>query len=145
MLLKKSKKNNYNKYFESNWNNAKFIWKGINSIITLTNITSSVPRTILQGENLSTNPYDIASIFSNYFSSVDDTAKENIKYSHKDFSDYLNSQCNNSMFIQRTDSKKIANISTLNMNKSSGPNSIPYKILHLFLKERYFTTTCRSI
>ena len=145
MFLKKSKKNYYNKYFESNWNNAKFIWKGINSIITLTNITSSVPRTILQGENLSTNPYDIASIFSNYFSSVDDTAKENIKYFHKDFSDCLNSQCNNSIFIQPTDSKEIANISTLNMNKSSGPNSIPYKILHLFLKERYFTTTCRSI
>ena len=63
------------------------------------------------------------------FSSVADTDKENIKYSHKHFLDYLNNQCNNFIFIQPTESKEIANISTLNINKSSGPNSIPYKIL----------------
>ena len=97
-----------------------------------------MPRTISQGENLVTNPYDVANIFNNYFSSVADTAKENIKYSHQHFSDYLNNQCNNDLFIQPTDSEdtdseEVANIiSTLNMNKSSGPNSIPYKILNLF-------------
>ena len=94
-----------------------------------------MPRTISQGENLIANPYDIANIFNNYFSSVADTAKENIKYSHKDFSDFLNNQCNNSIFIHPTDSDEIANIiSSLNMNKSSGPNSIPYKILNLLKK-----------
>ena len=49
---KKVKKNIMRKTFESNRNNAKIIWKCIKSIITLRNITSSVPRTILQGENL---------------------------------------------------------------------------------------------
>ena len=109
-LLKKSKENYYKKCFEPNWHNAKIIWKGIKSIITLKDITSSVPRTISQGENLITNPYDIANIFNNYFSSVADTAKENIKYSHKHFSTFLNSQCNNCIFIQPTDSEEIANI-----------------------------------
>ena len=133
-LLKKIKENYYKKYYESNRNNAKIIWKGIKSIITLKNITSSMPRTILQGENLITNPFDIANIVNNYFSSV--AAKENIKYSHKHFSDYLNNQCNNSIFIQPTDSEKIANVlSNLNMNKSSGPNSIPFKILNLLKKD----------
>ena len=95
-----------------------------------------MPRTISQGENLITNPYDIANIFNNYFPSIANTAKENIKYSHKHFSDYLNNQCKNSIFIQPTDSEEIANIiSTLNMNKSSGPNSIPYKILNLLKKD----------
>ena len=100
-----------------------------------------MPRTISQGENLVTNPYDVANIFNNYFSSVADTAKENIKYSHQHFSDYLNNQCNNDLFIQPTDSEdtdseEVANIiSTLNMNKSSGPNSIPYKILNLLKKD----------
>ena len=69
-----------------------------------------MPRTISQGENLVTNPYDVANIFNNYFSSVADTAKENIKYSHKHFSTFLNSQCNNCIFIQPTDSEEIANI-----------------------------------
>ena len=100
-----------------------------------------MPRTISQGENLITNPYDVANIFNNYFSSVADTAKEKIKNSHKHFSDYLKNQSNNAIFIEATDSKEIANIiSTPNMNKFSGPNSIPYKIL-----KRYFKTTCRSI
>ena len=134
----RNKEKYYKKYFESNWNNAKIIWKGIKSIITLKKITSSVPRKVSQvsqGKNLITNPQDIANIFSNYFSSVADSAKENIKYSHKHFSDYLNNQCNNSLFIYDTDSEEIANItSTLNMNKSSCPNSIPYKILN-HLKE----------
>ena len=91
-----------------------------------------MPRTISQRENLITNPYDIANIFNSYFSSVADMAKESIKYSHKHFSDYVNNQCKNSIFIQPTDSEEIANIiSTLNMNKSSGPNSTPYKISNL--------------
>ena len=82
-------------------------------------------RTILQGENLITNLYDIANICNNYFSSVADTAKENIKYSHKHFSDYLNNQCKSSIFIQPTNSEEIATIiSNFNMNKSSGRNSI---------------------
>ena len=136
ILFKKSKENYYKKYFDSNWNNAKIIWKGIKSIITSKNITSSVPRIISQGENLITNPYDIANIFSNYLSSVADTAKENIKYSHKHFSDYLINQCNNFIFIQPTDKEEIANnISSLNMNKSSGPNSIPYKMLNPLKKD----------
>ena len=80
--------------------------------------------------------YDIANILNNYFSFVADIAKQNIKYIHKHYSDYLNNQCNNSIFIQPTDSEEIANIiSTLNMNKSSGPNSIPYKILNLLKKD----------
>ena len=68
--------------------------------------------------------------------SLADTAKETIKYSHKQFSGFLNNQCNNSIFIQPTDSKEISNIiSTLNMSKSSGPNSMPYKILNLLKKD----------
>ena len=42
-----------------------------------------MPGTNSQKENLITNPYDIANIFNNYFSSVADTSKENIKYSLK--------------------------------------------------------------
>ena len=132
ILLKKSKENYHKKHFESNWNNAKIIWKGIKSIITSKDITSSAPRTVSHGENLITNPYDIAKIFNNYFSSVTDTAKKNIKYSHKHSSDFLSNQCKNSIFVQPSDNEEITNIiPTLNMHKFGGPNSIPYKILYL--------------
>ena len=97
-----------------------------------------MPQTILQAENLITNPYDTANIFNNYFSSVADTTKENINYSHKHFSTFLNNQFNNSIFIQSTDSEEMLIsylLSTFNMNKSSGPNSIPYKILSQLKKD----------
>ena len=91
-----------------------------------------MPRTILQGENLINNPYYI---FNNYFPSVADAGKDNIMYFQKHFQDYLNNHCNNSIFIQSTDSQKKANIiSALNMNKSSGLNIIPLKIINLFKK-----------
>ena len=91
-----------------------------------------MPRTILQGQNLITNPYDIANIFINYFSSLADAAKEETKDSRKRSSDYLN--CNGSIFIQLTASEEVANIiSALSMNKSSGPNN---------LKEETFAIKC---
>ena len=96
------------------------------------NVISTVPRTLSHGENTITNPCEIANVFNNYFASVADTAKLNIKYSHKHFSEYLKHQCNNSIFIQPTDCEEIANIiSCLNINQTCSPLSIPNKILIL--------------
>ena len=67
------------------------------------NVISTVPRTLSHGENTTTNPCEIANVFNNYFASVAETAKQNINYSHKHFSEYLKHQCNNSVFIQPTD------------------------------------------
>ena len=96
------------------------------------NVISTVPRTLSHGENTITNPCEIAQVFNNYFASVADTAKLNMNYSHKHFSEYLKHQCNNSTFIQPTDREEIANIiSSLNINKTCGSFSIPNKILIL--------------
>ena len=62
--------------------------------------------------------------------------KRSIKYSHKHFSDYLTNENGNKMFLQPTDNEEIANIiSSLNSDKVSGPNSIPYRILYLLKTE----------
>ena len=112
--------------------NSKNTWKGIKSIITMKNDISTVPRTLSHGENTITNPCEIANVFNNYFASVADTAKLNMNYAHKHFSEYLKHQCNNSTFIQPTDCEEIANIiSSLTINKTCGPFSIPNKILIL--------------
>ena len=53
-------------------------------------------------------------------------------YSHKDFSDYLSNENSSTIFQQPTDKEEITNIiSSLNSNKASGPNSIPYRIFFL--------------
>ena len=127
--MKKSKQVYYEKYFERNWNDIKNAWKGIKSLISLKTVASSLP-TVLSLDNGDTiaNPYDIANTFNSYFASIAVT----IKNSHKQFLDYLSNETISTMFLQPTDKEKIANIiSSLNSNKTSGPNSIPYRILFL--------------
>ena len=134
--MKRSKQNYYKKYFECNLNNSNNTWKGIKSILTKKNVISTVPRTLSHSDNTTTNPWGIANVFNNYFASVADTAKQNINYSHKHFSEYLKHQCNNSIFIQPTDSEEIHNIiSSLNINKASSPFSISNKILILLKQD----------
>ena len=131
--MKKSNQAYYDKYFERNWNNIKNTWKGIKSLISLKTAASSVP-TVLSLDNcdIITNPYDIANTFNNYFASIAETTKKSIKYSHK----HLSNESSSTIFLQPTDKEEAANmISSLNSNKASGPNSIPYRILFLLKNE----------
>ena len=71
----------------------------------------------LDNGNTMTNLYDIAGPFNNYFASLAETTKSNIKYSHKHFSDYLTNQCDSAIFLQPTRKEEIGNIiSFLNSN-----------------------------
>ena len=132
-LMKKSKQAYYNKYFETNWNNIKNTWKGIKSLISLKTVASSALIALSRDNgNTITNPYDIANTFNNYFASIAETTKNNIKYSHKYFSDFLKEECESTIFLKPTSKEEIGNIiSYLNSDKACGPNSIPYRILFL--------------
>ena len=135
-LMKKSKQAYYDKYFKRNWNNIKNTWKGIKSLISLKTVASNVPTVLsLDNGDTITNPYDIANTFNSYFASIAETTKKSIKYSHKYFSDYLSNESISTLFLQPTDREEIVNIITsLNSNKASGPNSIPYRTLFLLKK-----------
>ena len=135
--MKKSKQAYYDKYFQRNWNNIKNTWKGIKFLISLKTVTYNVPTALsLNNGNTITNPYDIANTFNNYFASIAETTKKSIKYSHKHFSDYLPNESITTLFLQPTDREEIVNIITsLNSNKASGPNSIPYRIKFLLKNE----------
>ena len=137
--MKKSKQAYYDEYFERNWNNIKNTWKGIKSLISLKTVASSIPTVLsLDNGDTITNPYDIANTFNNYFASIAETTKKSIKYTHKHFSDYLSNESDSTIFLQPTDKEEIANIiSSLNSNKTSGPNSIPYKIIVLLKKMKF--------
>ena len=87
-------------------------------------------------DNTITNPYDIVNTFHNYFASIAKTTKSNIKYSHKHFSHYLKEECDSTIFLKPPSKEEIGNIiSSLNANKASDPNSIPYRILFLLKNE----------
>ena len=40
--------------------------------------------------------------FNNYFASIAETTKKNIKYTHKQFSDHLSNECDSAIFLQPT-------------------------------------------
>ena len=131
-LLKKSKICYYNQYFEANMNNIKSTWKGIKSIITIKNTSSDFPTYLSSNGYTFTNQVDISNNFNNYFASIAETTKVSINYSRKHFSNFLKDKNQNSFFLSPTTKYEIQNIiSSLNSNKSVGPNSIPTRILKL--------------
>ena len=61
-------------------NNIMNTWKGIKSLISLKTVASNVPTALpLDNDNTITNPYDIANTFNNYFASISESTKKNIK------------------------------------------------------------------
>ena len=137
-LMNKSKRDYYKKYFQRNCNNIKSTWKGMKFLIS---VASSVP-TVLSLDNGDTiTIHRIIRIpLINYLVSIAETTKtRSIKYSHKHFSDvtlhkYLSNETSSTIFLQPTYKEEISNIvSSLNCNKASDPNSMPYRILFAFL------------
>ena len=109
----------------------------LNLQISLKTVVSNVPTVLsLDNGDTITNLYDIANTFNYYFASIAQTTKKSIKYSNKHFSDYLSNESISTLFLQPADREEIVNIITsLNSNKASGPNSIPYRISFLLKNE----------
>ena len=84
---------------------------------------------------MTSDPLKIA-VFNNYFSSIGGKTQSKTRFSNKRYTDYLHGENFNSFFITPTDSQEVISIiSSLSDNKSSGPNSIPTRILILLKKD----------
>ena len=106
--------------------------KEISTIILIKNITTTIPQSIGLNNRTITDPTSMSNVFNNYFTSIAEKTKSNIKFSPKQYTDYLSSTNTNTFFLTPTDKNEIAFIiSSLDSHKSSGPNSIPVKILKL--------------
>ena len=78
------------------------------------------------------DPIAIANTFNHFFTSVAETALSKIKFSNKSFRSFLSTKNIDSFIITATNKEEIYKvISSLNINKSCGPNGIPKKIVHL--------------
>ena len=77
-LMKECKQVYYNKYFDTNQDNSKNIWKRIKSLIFPKTVPSYVPSVFsLDNGDTIKNLYDIANTFK-YFASIVQTTKKNI-------------------------------------------------------------------
>ena len=80
-----------------------------------------------------TDPKEIANAFNKYFSTIADDLLSKKKYfGAKPYTEYLSNSLPNSFVFRPCDNIEIeVLISELNINKCSGRNGIPIKILHL--------------
>ena len=130
--MKQSKQNQFTKYFENNWNNIQNTLKGIKTIISIKNITTTVPHSIEFNNKTITDPTAMSNVLNNYFTFIAKKTNSNIKFSPKHYKDYLSYWKTNTFFLTPTNKSEISLIiHSLNSHKSSGPNSIPVKILKL--------------
>ena len=133
-LTRKSKRNHFSSYFHDDIHNLKKICQGINSIIANSKSKSCSVSSIYINENhdISSDPITISNKFNEYFSNVAEIARSKIPYSSKHFSEFFKNGIDKTFFISPTDETEIIScITSLNSNKSSGPYSIPIKILQL--------------
>ena len=131
-LMKKSKENYYNNFFQTNLKNIRNTWKGIKSLISNSDYGPFVPQNIYSNGTQRTDPKNIVNAFNDYFCTVAIYIQSSIRFSFKSYEDYLSNSNVKSFFISPTDSIEIFDIiSNLSTEKSQGPNGIPMKVLRL--------------
>jgi hypothetical protein len=132
-LLRLSKIQYYNTYFQEHKKNAKRTWDGIKAIININKKSKTCPSKLLDlNNNLITTPESIANAFNDYFSSVGNSIDSRIRNAPKSFRDYMPSCANDSLYLKPTDRTEIFEIiSSLITSTATGPHSIPTKILKI--------------
>ena len=131
-VLKRSKSLYFTKFFNDSLNNLKNTWKGIQNLIPLKSASHSSPSSIYYNNKTVTSPFEIANAFNNYFSNIVLDIQSSIKYSAKEFYEFLPPLSIKSFFLSPTGKNEIISIiSALDSQKASGPNSIPIKFLKL--------------
>ena len=132
-LLRSSKKDFYKKYFTVNKNNIQKIWKGIKEIINIKSKNYDYPTCLQDGHVNITDPIAISNSFNDYFTSIADNILVNRKYEGtKSYRDFLANRLTENFVFKECDENEIKSIiSSFQMSKSSGPNSIPTFLLHL--------------
>ena len=131
--IRESKKNYYHHYFDEHKNNMKMLWKGIKSIISIKPGNFDSVR-FLKDENGSriSDPVKIANEFNNYFTNVANSITKKIPRTPKSPLDYLSYTNLDSFFISPCTAEEVSShIQSLKNGKSSGPNSIPVKLLKI--------------
>ena len=135
----------YTAYFEKNKHKSSEIWKGIRTLVNMKSSKVSNIKLLDENNNLISDSKKIVNLFNEHFSTLGTKIGEQIPVVPGNFNDYLNKKDKNGkLIINSTNSFFLAPtvpneveiiIDTLNIKKSTGPNSIPvfiWKILKLF-------------
>ena len=113
----------------------KNTWKGIKTLINSTNSTYRKVSALDIGNRVTTDPLEMANSFNDFFTKIGPELENKLPNVQRlrNPSLYLKNRVTNSFLISPTSTDEIENlIKDLDDSKSTGPCSIPTKILKSF-------------
>ena len=140
--LKKDKKEYFKQFYEDNLNNMKKTWQGIKKLNLNYNSSHHITQLYHKGKYINTN-LGMANTFNSFFTNIGSELDSEIPITQKPGGSkcYLGPRIPYSFFTAPTNPKEICDlINTLDENKSSGPCSIPTKLLNVASKELHRST-----
>ena len=130
-LTKISKGNYYQKYFHEYKKNMLKTWDGIKSIININKKEKKDTNCLKVDDQQATYPF----VISNYFTTIIKKIESKIVPTDKKYSDFLDNPLEKTLFLTPTEPNEVQSlITTLNLKKTTGPNSIPTNLLKVFDK-----------
>ena len=132
--LMKSKVEYYQNYIAKDEKNMRKLWNGIYSISAKkTSTCTSIEKVKDVHGKLIGDPPQMPSIFNEYFVNVADSIHKTIPIIPKSPLRYLGSTNENSLFLfPVTHFEVVGVIRNLSSSKSTGPHSVPMKLLNIF-------------
>ena len=106
-LMRQSKANHFNKFFQYKKLNIFKTWKGIREIINISKKRSNNINCIQIGRTTTSNSSDIANEFNRHFTSVAKQIEEKLIKPKHHYSKYLKNPNSNSFFIAPTNNKEV--------------------------------------
>ena len=129
-LIRSSKKNFYQNYFQEHQSNAKKTWEGIRNVLNVSKKDLSSPTKLTVDDVDIFDPKIISEKFNDFFVNIGNKVEDKIPHPKSSFMTYLKNRVGNSMFITPVDDIEVFNmLKKIDKNKSSGPNSIPTNLL----------------
>ena len=143
--IKKSKKIYYSEYFETHNNNIKKTWSGIREIVNLKNSDSQKISQLNINGVIIDNTKDIVTNFNNFFVNVGPSTDSSIPRSDNITPDkFLKDRNLTEFIISHVSEDEIIKIINSLENKSTGPYSIPLKLLKI-IPDLIVKPLCRLI
>ena len=128
--LKKSKQKYYAEYFAENVNNMKKMWEGIRKIVNIKNISTKSSQLDIGGKIIDSDK-ELATNFNNFFVNVGLSTEKTIPKVPKVSPKFLRNRNQINFIITHISNEEILDIVNSLENKSTGPFSIPLKLLSL--------------
>ena len=120
------------KYFETNFNNSKKLWKGINEIIHNKSNRAAADIYLDDNGKIITDQKQVANRFNKFYTTVANNLLKDLGKSPTKFQDYLRNPNEHSIFFAETDPGEIFNIiSKLDTSKSGDIYGITPKLVQM--------------